>query len=68
MARTSKAPKTVDKSARSFKSDGTATQVFENTMSGYGSTRADSVGYTPPYPYAYKSTGQSIAYRKKDDK
>lgn len=28
----------------------TAPQTYEGTMSGYGSTRPESVGYTPPSP------------------
>lgn len=28
----------------------TAPQTYEGTMSGYGATRADSVGYAPPSP------------------
>lgn len=27
-----------------------APQTYEGTMSGYGATRADSVGYAPPSP------------------
>ena len=42
---------------------GSAPQVYEGTTSGYGPTRADSVGQPVP-AYAYSAAQQSKAYNK----
>jgi hypothetical protein len=38
-------------------------QTFENTMSGYGPTRGDSVGFNPANPRAYSASQAAKAYK-----
>lgn len=40
----------------------TPAQTYPDTMSGYGPTRADSVGYNARNPYAYQATQAAKAY------
>lgn len=39
-------------------------QTYEGTMSGYGATRADSVGFTPRSPKAYSAVPSDKAFTK----
>lgn len=51
----------------------TLTQPVEGTTSGYGPTRVDSVGYTPPSPKNYQANlqrafgGGPKAFRQEGD-
>ena len=39
------------------------TPSYSGTMSGYGTKRADSVGYNPANPYAYTATTGAKTYK-----
>ena len=39
-----------------------AQQTYPDTMSGYGPTRADSVGFNARNPYAFQATQAAKAY------
>lgn len=40
--------------------------TYDGATSGYGLTRADSVGYNPRNPYAYMATQAAKAYTTSD--
>lgn len=44
---------------------GGAAQAYPDTMSGYGPTRGDSMGYNPANPRAYSASQGAKAYQGK---
>lgn len=43
-----------------------ARQSYDSTMSGYGATHGESVGYNPRNAYAYSATQAAKAYGTSD--